>query len=477
MKWLRFLFCILMFSHCKKAEEVKLQSMQVLVCEGINTATLLWELPESLSGSQAEYTVFISDSLVADKIKANTFYLTNLKESEEYSGKVAAYSGDTKIAEQAFHFITLKNQPPGEFGITELTIKSDAVSLKWNASADPEKSSVVYDLFLFNNLKIKGIKGCSATLDSLMPGVAYSGTVVARDSAGKTRPTGFSFRTLTTAGSELVHCTVRFGNYQRTFGYYLPSGFLYVSAAPMVISLHGANGNAWNEIVSGSFKNVAERENFILLMPQALLGSYNGETIYQWNAHYIFPWDDVAFLNYLIDYFFTKYHIDLSRVYLSGMSNGGFMTFFAAREMQERLAAIAPIAGLMSANVYTGYELNRPIPLCYMHGSADPVVAINGSISAADIIALWVNNNQCSPVPVVTHLPDLTTSDNSTVTLYQYNGYSSDSEIQYYIIEGGGHSVPGVEPGANMDINAFEVIWSFFKRHSYPGHAKGNIVE
>jgi poly(3-hydroxybutyrate) depolymerase len=63
------------------------------------------------------------------------------------------------------------------------------------------------------------------------------------------------------------------------------------------------------------------------------------------------------------------------------------------------------------------------------------------------------------------------------VTLYQYNGYTMDSEIQYYKIIGGGHSVPGVEPGANMDINAYEVIWSFFSRHSYPGHSAGKIVK
>ena len=121
-------------------------------------------------------------------------------------------------------------------------------------------------------------------------------------------------------------------------------------------------------------------------MPQALLGTFNRETIYQWNAHYIFPWNDVALLSYLIDYMYTKYNIDLSKVYMSGMSNGGFMTFFAARDLQYRIAAIAPISGLISANVFANYSLNRPIPLCYMHGTADNIVKIDGFPSAEVIL-------------------------------------------------------------------------------------------
>ncbi|MBK7030633.1 MAG: hypothetical protein IPH45_16135 [Bacteroidales bacterium] len=97
-----------------------------------------------------------------------------------------------------------------------------------------------------------------------------------------------------------------------------------------------------------------------------------------------------------------------------------------------------------------------------MHGTADPIVLINGIPSANDIINFWVGNNECSPIPEVTKLPDLNTSDNSTVTVFHYPGFTSRSEVIYYMIEGGGHSVPGVEPGANMDINAYEEIWSFF---------------
>jgi len=471
------LFMILFFSNCKKETmDTKLQSFRVTVYEEIYSASLLWDKVESTSGDPVQYSVIINDSIIENGLETCKYKINGLFENTSYTGMVIAFAGTTKIAEKAYTFTTLKNQPPHEFEMVELAIKSNSVLLRWEAAIDPEKSAVVYDISVNNSLKYSGLTECSYTVEDLQPGILYSATIAARDSVGKTTELEFSFRTISVSNSILVHQFIEYEKYKRDFAFYVPSGFDTATSVPLVINLHGANGNAWNEINSTYFKTIADRENFILLMPQALRGTFNGETLYQWNAHYIFPWDDLSFLNYLIDYLFTKYHIDLSRVYISGMSNGGFMTFFAARGLQERVAAIAPIAGLMSDNVFHDYTLSRPIPLCYMHGSADQVVPINGSVSVADVIGLWVANNNCSPEPIVTHLPDITTNDNSTVTLYQYYGYSPDSEIQYYSIEGGGHSVPGVEPGANMDINALEVIWSFFKRHSYPDHAEGRTV-
>ncbi len=474
--WLLFLFIILL-SCCKKEDSpVNIQPIQVLIVQRINEAALLWEPPKGYSDSLVEYTLFLGDSLIASHLLTSPYKITGLSENSSYSGKIEAFAGNKKIAESPFKFTTLRNQPPGEFKMIEIAICKNSVLLIWNQSSDPEKTQVVYDVYLNNELKLTGTKELSCEITSLKPASFYLGEISARDSAGNCRKTEFSFTTLDVEHSILVHRFFKFEGYERNFAFYIPRNYDPSISIPLVINLHGANGNAWNEIRGSYFKNIADRENFILMMPQALLGSYNNETIYQWNAHYIFPWDDVSLLNYLIDYMYTRYHVDLSRIYMSGMSNGGYMTYFAARGLQERIAAIAPISGLITSNVFAGYKLNRPIPLCYMHGTADPIVRIDGSPSAAEIINFWANNNQCLLTPVISHLPDISTNDNSTVTLYQYNGYSTDSEIQYYVIEGGGHSVPGIEPGANMDINAYEVIWIFFSRHSYPDHSEGKII-
>jgi polyhydroxybutyrate depolymerase len=453
-----------------------MQSLQVFVFQGIGDATLMWDQPEGYADSAVDYTVFLDDSLIASHVKTRNFKFTNLHENTEYNGKIEAYTGSLKIAEQAFSFKTLVNQPPKAFSIYETAIGCSSVAIKWNKSTDPENGVVVYDIYINNKLEIIGVKDPNCKVEGLIPNTSYRCGIVARDTSGKSVTSTVIFGTINYSKSVLVHRYFEYKGYQRDFAYYLPTNYDSASQIPLVINLHGANGNAWNEINHTYFKEVADRENFILLMPQALLGTFNGETIYQWNAHYIFPWDDVSLLGFLIDYMYTQYHIDLSKVYISGMSNGGFMTFFAARGLQDRIAAIAPISGLISSNVFINYSLNRPIPLCYMHGTADNIVKINSVPSADSILSFWAVNNNCIGPPQVSQLPDVSSTDNSTVSLYQYNGYLPVSEIQYYKINGGGHSIPGVEPGANMDINAYEVIWAFFKRHTYPEHAAGTIV-
>jgi len=443
----------------------------------VSDALLQWDNVNGYSDFVVEFSVFINDSLISDGIKLRQIEIKSLTESTLYNAKIEAFANNKKIAEKLFQFTTLKNRAPLEFVITEIAIQNTSVSLAWSESTDPEISKVVYDIYLSNQLKISAINGLKCEITGLNPGTLYSGEIIAKDSSGNTQKTTFTFRTINVDKSVLFHRFIEYQGYKRDFAYYLPASYNSSDHIPLEINLHGANGNAWNEIGNSYFKTVADRENFILLMPQALLGTFGGETYYQWNAHYIFSWDDVSLLNYLIDYMYTKYEIDLSRVYISGMSNGGFMTFFTARGLQSRVAAIAPISGLISSNVFANYLLNRSMPLCYMHGTADNIVKIDGYPSADTIISFWITNNKCNRTPQVSQLPDIAKDDNSTVTLYQYTGQAPDSEIQYYKIVGGGHSIPGNEQGANMDINAYEVIWSFFSRHSYTNHAAGNLVD
>jgi polyhydroxybutyrate depolymerase len=469
---------IIILSACKKEDQPgELKSFQIFVFQEVNDATIIWEPVKDFQDSVVEFELYINDSLIADHLKTRDYKITNLTENSEYTGKILAFSENRKIGAQTFKFTTLQDQPPGEFNIYEIAIRNNSVNLKWTKSDDPENGKIVYAVNLNNQLKVSNITGLSCELKDLNPSTYYWGEIVATDPAGNAQKTTFIFTTIQTNKSTLIHRYFKYQGYKRDFAYYLPAMFDSAKSIPLVINLHGANGNAWNEIKKSYFNTIADRENFIFLMPQALLGSFNGETIYQWNAHYIFPWDDVSLVNFLIDYMYTNYNVDLSRVYICGMSNGGFMTFFAARGLQNRLAAIAPISGLISSNVFINYKLNRHIPLCYMHGTADNIVRIDGNPSADDIISFWIANNNCSPQAEITELPDLVQTDNSTVTLDQYHGYSSDSEIQFYKIIGGGHSIPGIEPGSNMDINAYEVIWTFFNRHSYPEHAVGSIVE
>jgi len=456
-----FVLVTLLLACSRSEKEEKLPELAVTVIQGSYHAVLFWESP---AGNLVyRYKVFIGDSLVSDQLSSNTCRINSLKALTEYQGRIEAWSDAVMVANGEFRFTTPEDLPPAVFSIRSVITGNHSATLEWEASVDPEGGPVTYDLYLDEQLVVSGLSNQRAELNNLDALTTYRALIAAKDSAGNTRQLLVNFSTILHDHSLLVHEYRVIQNRLREFCWYLPKTYPSSGNPSLVIFLHGANGIAWSQMQTSYFRTIADRENFIFLMPQALQGTFIGSTLYQWNAHYIFPWDDAAFINYLIDYIDTKFQLDRNRVYLTGMSNGGFMTFFAARELQDRIAAIAPIAGLISMNVFQGYTLNRPMPLCYMHGTDDNIVVMNGSPSLQEVLDLYKGFNGCTGAPQITDLPDINTNDQSSVRLHQYSG---NAEIFYYEIIGGGHSIPGVEPGANMDINAFEEIWKFFSRQS-----------
>jgi polyhydroxybutyrate depolymerase len=170
-----------------------------------------------------------------------------------------------------------------------------------------------------------------------------------------------------------------------------------------------------------------------------------------------------------LDLIVKQQDIDIDRVYVTGMSSGGHMAFYTAQVLQNRIAAVAPISGSIITTHLSRYTFNKPMPICNINGTADTIVNINGGDWYASweyIRALWLKNNRIENDPIITNLPDINKSDNSTVTKYEYRGLTVANDIDDYRIINGSHSVPGIEPSANQDINAYDVIWTFFKNHT-----------
>jgi polyhydroxybutyrate depolymerase len=119
--------------------------------------------------------------------------------------------------------------------------------------------------------------------------------------------------------------------------------------------------------------------------------------------------------------------------------------------------------------VFSNYKMQKPMPLCYIHGTADATVEIEGdesSVGWSEILSLWIDNNATSHNPIITELPDISAYDNSTVTKFENKSYSGKADIIFYRINNGGHSIPGLGYPTNKDINAFEEIWKFFKEYT-----------
>ncbi|MFO7613285.1 MAG: PHB depolymerase family esterase [Bacteroidales bacterium] len=244
----------------------------------------------------------------------------------------------------------------------------------------------------------------------------------------------------------------------RTYRLYLPDGYNPSESYPLVINMHGMGSNALEQEIYTEFNQVSDTGEFIVVYP-------NGVNKL-WNVSSTSGVDDVGFISALIDTLDVLYSIDLQRVYATGMSMGGFMSYRLACELSDRIAAIASVTGLQAFFPCTP---SRPVPVLQMHGTADGVVPYAG---VAPTIANWVGYNACSTDPLVYDLPDIDTTDNSTVTVSQYFPCDDSSEVLLYTINGGGHTWPGsniIIGITNQDIKASNEIWGFFRKYTLEG--------
>lgn len=268
----------------------------------------------------------------------------------------------------------------------------------------------------------------------------------------------------------------------REYVFYMPTTYVPGSSVPLVLNLHGLSSNNQSQAFYSNFNVLAEAHNFIVVYPQGLVGLTPGGVLdTHWNAYFGSGVDDIGFLSKLIDRFYFDYNIDLSRVYSTGMSNGGYMSYVLACDMSDRIAAIASVTGSMLKVLEDNCNPDRPIPVMQIHGTLDAVVAYNlptvfqGSIP--DIVQFWVNHNNCDATPTVTDVPNNSIIDLSTATREDYGDCDDNTAVAFYIIEGGGHTWPGALPfpalgNTNQDFDASEKIWEFFSQHTHPNPAE-----
>ena len=289
----------------------------------------------------------------------------------------------------------------------------------------------------------------------------------------------------TLTAQQVVNHNFEYDGEIREYLVYLPPSYVEGMSLPLVLNFHGFGSTATEQAFYSNFSAIADTANFIVVYPQGLFRNIiAGGSGNHWNAHFGTDVDDLGFINRLIDYLYTDYNIDLKRVYATGMSNGGYMSYHLACELSDRIAAIASVTGAMVATQEMNCPIERPIPLMQIHGTADDVVPYNGApplqASIPDIVDFWVSQNACSLPPTEVEVADINTSDNSMAS-YQHYFCDAGTEVIFYTIENGGHSWPGAIPLAqlgvtNQDFNASEVIWAFFNRHSHPNPTTGTIV-
>lgn len=272
---------------------------------------------------------------------------------------------------------------------------------------------------------------------------------------------------------QTITATITHDALQREYILYVPASYTGSAAVPLVFNFHGYTSNATEQMWYGDFRSIADTANFIIVHPNGMPDPW-GTTHFNvgWGGSTI---DDLGFASALIDSISADYNINPDRVYSTGMSNGGFMSYHLACQLSNKIAAVASVTGSMSPATFNSCNPQHPTPILQIHGTADAVVSYNGdnfSKPIIDVLDYWINHNNSNTTPTIINVPDINTSDGSTVEHMLYYGGDNDVTVEHFKITGGDHTWAGSaipQAGTNYDIDASVEIWKFFSKYDING--------
>jgi polyhydroxybutyrate depolymerase len=261
---------------------------------------------------------------------------------------------------------------------------------------------------------------------------------------------------------------------------------------PLIVQLHGY-GNDVTDMAFTGLDALGDEEGFVVVSPVGR-GS---------KPRWLFELDtpaldvttanpDIEFIGALIDRLEHDLCLDSSRIYVAGLSNGAWMTSALACALGDRIAAVAPVAGVMDFG--DACHSPRPVPVIAFHGTKDSTLPMAGGFGRTELAELksdtggtfgdnpvWAipvrdrvqgiaARNGCQPEPTSTHV-----STDAELLAWPC---PPDSDVELVIVEGGGHDWPRAEPSASSEspapdasaqkVDATRLIWDFFKAHPLP---------
>lgn len=216
----------------------------------------------------------------------------------------------------------------------------------------------------------------------------------------------------------------------------------------LLISCHGMNQDAAYQKNMLQIESIANKEKFVTVFPNGINKAWD-----------ISGDRDINFILALIDKMVKDYKIDRNRVYLSGFSMGGMLTYHAMTKIADKIAAFAPISG------YPIYGMNftskRPIPIIHTHGTGDDVCVYS---KVQPILDGWIKRNNCSTTPTVKK----NYGGYSHITRKEWSGGTNGVKVVLMELANKGHWV------SNDGLYTGDEIWKFCK--NYTLEQKGPVV-
>jgi polyhydroxybutyrate depolymerase len=278
----------------------------------------------------------------------------------------------------------------------------------------------------------------------------------------------------------------------RTYIVHVPPSYDSKTQSSLVVMLHGGGGTAKAAMWETGWTEKADRAGFLAVFPNAMSRDPSRRSSFAknpqlWNdgSDRFYPGqkapDDVGFISAMLNDLSVRFNVDKRRIFFTGFSNGASMSFRVGAELSNRIAGIAPVAGACWLEPLT---VERPVPMLYITGKADPLNLIEGGVpklatGASDkvrakpkppvreSILKWAKALDCPVTPA-------NVSDANGVRTETYGPGRNDAKVVYVTVDGLGHTwaggrslLPESMVGRTSEkIKATDIIWDFFQIHA-----------
>jgi polyhydroxybutyrate depolymerase len=254
------------------------------------------------------------------------------------------------------------------------------------------------------------------------------------------------------AGDETRSVSV--GGTMRSYIVHIPAGYDASRPVALVLNFHGLTSNNGRQLEYTNMNAKADEKGFIVAYPSGIDASFNAGNCCSDNAQ-----DDVGFARSIIDEVGSTACLDLRRVYSTGLSNGGMMSFRLGCEASDVFAAIAPVVAFVAVDECTP---PRGVPMLSFIGDADSVVTYD---RAYPTNIDWAMINECQGDAVI--------EEHDASHCEVWSNCKDGVEVKVCVLAGMGHCWPGAPMmcrfgTANDDISANDAMWEFFERYRLP---------
>jgi len=334
-----------------------------------------------------------------------------------------------------------------------------------------------------------GTSGASGTSGTSGTSVAPPASAPAKATgAAKPSPGCVVSRPAAITPGEVLDTTIVTGDKTHPYRLYVPASLANGAPVPLVLDLHGLTQPRDSQAAVSGWEALSETERFIVLTPQG------GEAVPNWSATVADDNPDTAYLRALIDKTQTDLCVDLTRVYVGGISNGGLESSIIGCKLVDKVAAVGLVAGIV---VPEPCRSAPPMPVIVFWGELDCVLPFFGGLGPClgprrpgvvrtapseppadnsgvppveSSVKAWSQRNGCGEDPTTTKVSEHT----EKIT---YGSCRNGAAVELYVISNGGHTWPGSKLAATqdkdpnspqgittMEIDATALLWEFYQR-------------